>query len=68
MRDGFARFASFDEAFTAYAKVIHNGMHPRAVAAKSDPIAFARALQGSYATDPKYASKLISIMRNQDLI
>ncbi|HEY9899997.1 MAG TPA: glucosaminidase domain-containing protein [Pantanalinema sp.] len=68
MRDGFAKFGSFEEAFEAYAKVIHNGSHSRAVAAKSNPVAFARALQGSYATDPKYASKLISIMRSQDLI
>lgn len=64
----FAHFASFEEAFEAYAKLIHNGKHHRAIAAKSDPVAFARALQGTYATDPKYASKLISIMRSQDLL
>ncbi|HEY9899998.1 MAG TPA: glucosaminidase domain-containing protein [Pantanalinema sp.] len=64
----FAKFGSFEEAFAAYAKLIHNGNHPRAVAAKSDPVRYAKALQGSYATDPKYANKLISIMRSQGLL
>lgn len=63
----FARYASYDEAFEAYAKTIHNGYYKRALANKEDPIRYARALQGVYATDPGYASKIISIMRNQDL-
>jgi flagellum-specific peptidoglycan hydrolase FlgJ len=64
----FAHYASFEEAFGAYAKLIHNGNHPRAVAAKADPLRYAKALQGTYATDPKYASKLIGIMRSQGLL
>ncbi|MBO9541109.1 glucosaminidase domain-containing protein [bacterium] len=64
----FAHFASFEEAFAAYAKLIHNGKHPRAVAAKSDPQRYAKALQGTYATDPGYGRKLIQIMRSQGLL
>lgn len=61
----FARYASFDEAFEAYARTIHNGYYDRALANKSDPVRYARALQGVYATDPSYASKLISIMKKE---
>lgn len=64
----FAHYGSFDEAFEAYAKTIHNGFYKRALANKEDPVRYARALQGTYATDPSYAAKLISIMRNQSLM
>lgn len=63
----FAHYGSFDEAFEAYARTLHNGSYQRALANKADPVRFARALQGTYATDPGYAAKLIHIMRSQDL-
>jgi flagellum-specific peptidoglycan hydrolase FlgJ len=64
MRDGFAHYGSYQEAFEAYARTIHNGRYKRALAAKENPVQYARALQGVYATDPGYAGKVISIMRN----
>lgn len=63
----FAHYGSYDEAFEAYARTIHNGSYKRALANKSDPIRYAKALQGVYATDPSYAAKLISIMRRESL-
>ncbi|HEY9856433.1 MAG TPA: glucosaminidase domain-containing protein [Stenomitos sp.] len=63
----FAHYASYDEAFEAYARTLHNGSYDRALANKSDPIRFAKALQGVYATDPGYAAKIIRIMRQENL-
>lgn len=68
VQDHFAHYGSFDEAFEAYARTLHNGSYKRALANKSDPVRFARALQGVYATDPSYAAKLISIMRSERLM
>jgi flagellum-specific peptidoglycan hydrolase FlgJ len=64
MRDNFAHYGSYQEAFEAYARTIHNGRYKRALAAKENPVQYAKALQGVYATDPGYAGKVISIMRN----
>jgi flagellum-specific peptidoglycan hydrolase FlgJ len=64
IRDNFAHYGSYQEAFEAYARTIHNGRYKRALAAKENPVQYARALQGVYATDPGYAGKVISIMRN----
>lgn len=62
-RDNFAHYGSYQEAFEAYAKTLHNGRYGKALANKSNPVKFAQSLQGVYATDPGYAGKLISIMR-----
>ncbi|MEB3223992.1 MAG: glucosaminidase domain-containing protein [Candidatus Sericytochromatia bacterium] len=64
VRENFAHYGSYQEAFEAYARTLHNGYYQRALAAKDNPVKFARALQGVYATDPGYAGKLISIMRS----
>ncbi|MEB3198180.1 MAG: glucosaminidase domain-containing protein [Candidatus Sericytochromatia bacterium] len=63
-REPFARYGSFHEAFEAYARTLHNGRYQRALAVKDNPVRYAKALQGVYATDPGYASKLIAIMKS----
>lgn len=68
MVDRFAHFASYEEAFEAYARLLQRGRLKSCLEHKEDPVRFARALQGTYATDPRYAAKLISVMRNQGLI
>ncbi|MHB0775302.1 flagellar assembly peptidoglycan hydrolase FlgJ [Halomonas sp. WWR20] len=61
--DGFRVYASFEEAFTDYARLIGNNPRYAEVVTAATPQDAARALQsGGYATDPKYADKLISIM------
>ena len=43
-------------------------IYASALAHPNDPIAFARALTGVYATDPQYGDKLIAIMRDRGLL
>ena len=59
----FKKFDSIEEAFEAHAKLL--ATHPAYSEARKhedDPRAFAKSLQGTYATDPLYASKLLSMM------
>ncbi len=59
----FRRFASIDEAFDMHGKLLATGTpYAAARAVRHDAKAFARALQGHYATDPDYASELIGVM------
>ena len=44
-----------------------SGYYTQAMAARSDPEAFANALTGVYATNPNYGSQLIQIMRQYGL-
>jgi flagellum-specific peptidoglycan hydrolase FlgJ len=64
----FAKFASFTEAFEAHAKLLatHDAYAP-ARAKLPDPLAFAQALTGVYATDPLYGAKLVEIIRSEGL-
>lgn len=67
----FAKYHDFHEAVVAHGKLFHNGYYDKAVnqfAKDHDPVAFARNIHGIYATDPSYASKLISLMQQYDLI
>lgn len=64
----FRKFASIDEAFDAHAKLLATGRpYERARSVRHDARAFARALQGHYATDPHYADELIAVMDSHDL-
>ena len=58
----FRRYHSFAESIEDHARLLSTGKGyaaARAVAEK--PRAYARALQGTYASDPRYASKLLQL-------
>ncbi len=64
----FRKFASYQQAFEAHAKLLSTGS-PYASAREKlpDTDAFARALTGVYATDPNYGVILINMMKKYDL-
>jgi flagellum-specific peptidoglycan hydrolase FlgJ len=60
----FARYASMEECFADRDRLILSlECYAAARRAKDDPEAFARALAGHWATDPKYAEKLIAVWK-----
>lgn len=61
----FRAYASYDEAVNDYASLLKsNPRFAAVVQAARDPASFARGLQNAgYATDPLYAKKLMSIMK-----
>jgi peptidoglycan hydrolase FlgJ len=61
----FRAYASYDEAVGDYASLLKNNPRFAAVVqAARDPASFAHGLQNAgYATDPLYAKKLLSIMK-----
>lgn len=66
----FAMYHSYAEAVTEHGKLFHNGYYNRAITEYQrdrDPRAFARNINGIYATAPDYASKLIGIMNDYQL-
>lgn len=68
--DYFRAYNSYEESFQDYADLItENKTYSKAIAVKSDPFAYANALQTcGYATDPGYAHSLITIINQYDLI
>jgi len=63
MVDSFRSFNSFPEAVQGFRDFLYDNPRYRAALAADSPEEQARALQeAGYATDPKYADKLISIM------
>ncbi|WP_419687275.1 glycoside hydrolase family 73 protein [Burkholderia theae] len=59
----FADYDSMADAFTAHANLLAKGKpYSKARTHLDDPFAFADALTGVYATDPKYGGKLKKIM------
>jgi flagellum-specific peptidoglycan hydrolase FlgJ len=64
----FRKFASLAEAFASHAKLLATaGVYAHARAALPDAFAFADALTGTYATDPRYGDLLASVMRASNL-
>jgi flagellum-specific peptidoglycan hydrolase FlgJ len=64
----FRKFASVEEAFDAHAQLLATApVYSKARARLPDVAAFADALTGVYATDPKYGALLRSIIRGSDL-
>jgi peptidoglycan hydrolase FlgJ len=61
----FRAYGSYDEAVKDYANMLNsNPRFAAVVQASRDPASFARGMQNAgYATDPHYAKKLMSIMR-----
>jgi flagellum-specific peptidoglycan hydrolase FlgJ len=68
VKEPFAKFATYAEALKRHAEVFYNGHYNKAMPHLNAPKAFAKAIQGIYATDPRYAQKLVAIMRSQNLI
>lgn len=70
----FRRYATMAECFADHARLICNRMsngkkiYAKALETPNDPIAFANALTGVYATDPQYGSKLVAIMKDRGLL
>jgi flagellum-specific peptidoglycan hydrolase FlgJ len=70
----FRKYDSMAESFADHARLIcdrtRNGMkiYSAALGHPSDPVAFAHALTGVCATDPKYGEKLVAIMRDRGLL
>lgn len=70
----FRAYASMAECFADHARLICNRtsngrkIYAAALEHPDDPIAFANALTGVYATDPSYGQKLVSIMRSRGLL
>ena len=69
MNEPFRAYNSMAESFIDHGKFfVENSRYAPAFKVKDDPKAFARAVQqAGYATDPGYASKLISLMDTYDL-
>lgn len=64
VRAKFRAYASYDEAFTDYARFITRNPRYANVLATDDPHEAAHGLQrAGYATDPKYGEKLVRIMQ-----
>jgi hypothetical protein len=59
----FAKYASLDDAFEAHGKLLATGAaYAEARRHLDDPMAYAAALTGHYATDPRYGEKLQAMM------
>lgn len=70
----FRAYNSMAESFANHARLICDRtvdgkkIYAAALSHPSDPIAFAHALTGVYATDPDYGKKLVAIMRDRGLL
>jgi flagellum-specific peptidoglycan hydrolase FlgJ len=70
----FRKYDSMADSFADHARLIvdrtSNGqkIYAAALSHPNDPIAFARALTGVYATDPQYGDKLVAIMHDRGLL
>lgn len=61
--DPFRAYHSYAESLEDHASLLANSRHyAKAREVSEDPDAFARALQGTYASDPRYAQKLSRFM------
>lgn len=59
----FRAYASYADAFRDYAHLLSTNPRYAGALQQDNPLGFARALQESgYATDPKYADKLVSVI------
>lgn len=75
VKAAFKKFASLEEAFTDHRQLLTGRryassgqlIYSKALAHPRDPEAFAHALTGVYATDPKYGQKLVDVMKAYSL-
>jgi flagellar protein FlgJ len=70
IRDGFRSYESFAHSFRDYVAFLReNPRYGEVLQQTVDPAAFAHALQkAGYATDPKYADKILAIYRKTGLV
>lgn len=65
----FRTYYTPDEAIADHTRLLSQSRrYHKARAVAEDPDAYARALQGVYASDPRYAQKLSDLMRRADLL
>lgn len=64
INDNFRKYNSWQESFDDHAKLLQNSRYGYALKYNKDPNRYAQEIhKAGYATDPNYASKLISIMK-----
>ena len=64
----FRAYTHVDEALADHARILANGrQYARARAVNEDLARYAQALQGTYATDPRYADKLTAMIERYGL-
>lgn len=64
----FRRYASIDESFKDYQQFLSQPRYEKALSVTNDAQQFVKELQtAGYATDPKYAEKIQSILKNSTL-
>jgi flagellum-specific peptidoglycan hydrolase FlgJ len=64
----FRKYNTWMESFQDHSRLLQTSRYANCMRYRNDPDQFARELQrAGYATDPQYASKLISIMRSNNL-
>jgi flagellar protein FlgJ len=64
----FRRYASIDDSFTDYKQFLSQPRYEKALAVTSDANLFVKELQNAgYATDPRYAEKIQSILKNEKI-
>jgi flagellum-specific peptidoglycan hydrolase FlgJ len=75
VQQNFRKYDSMAESFADHARLICDRMtsggqkiYAAALAHPTDPVAFAQALTGVYATDPQYGNKLVAIMKDRGLL
>lgn len=62
------KFASIADAFDHHAELLATAhLYGPTLAVRTNPAAFARALNGRYETDPQYAAKLLAISQGSRL-
>lgn len=68
IKAAFRAYHTPAESLADHARMVgSNSAYDKAMQVKNDPDAFARALTGTYATDPKYGQSLIALMKQYDL-
>lgn len=67
IQDNFRKYNSWQESFEDHGKLLQNSRYGYALQYKNDPNRYAQEIhKAGYATDPDYASKLISIMKSNN--
>ncbi len=67
IQDSFRKYHSWQESFDDHAKLLTNSRYGYALKYNKDPNRYAQEIhKAGYATDPNYASKLISIMKSNN--
>lgn len=68
INDNFRKYNTWMESLEDHSRLLQTSRYANCMRYKNDPDQFARELQkAGYATDPSYASKLISIMKSNNL-